>query len=164
MVVDGKAAFVGSDQKAALAAISGELNAPMATVSIRPIDLGKSAGQNAVAFSIAARDFSRVDARGKATVFLAVTEDKLQSSVRAGENFGRSLAHTGVVRSLKAVSMFDIQPGAAFQAQSEIKISSSWKRKDLRAVVFVQDQVTRRIVGGAETAFPAPDNQVEGTY
>lgn len=155
MVVDGKSEFVGSDQNRALATIASELNAPRATVSIRTVAPENDSRQNSVSFSISVGDLSHLDLKGKAKMFLAVTEDNLQSNVRGGENSGRNLAHTAVVRVMKQVSTFDIKPDARIQAQTDVNISIAWKPKDLRAVVFLQHESTRRIFGSAVTAFPA---------
>ena len=156
MVVDGKATFVGSDESRAFAAISGELNAPRAMVSIQPVGPANSSGQSSTSFSVNVGELSRLSLTGNASVVLVVTEDNLQSAVRSGENSGRNLVHTGVVRELKTIATIDLERKAVFRAQSEVKISSAWKRKDLRAIVFVQHQGSHRIIGVAETNFPAP--------
>jgi hypothetical protein len=155
MVIDGKAAFVGSDQNRALAAISRDLKEPRVMVSIQPVRGADTSGQNSASFAIKVGEHPRLNLRGKALVFLAITEDDLQSNVRSGENSGRTLAHTGVVRELKTIGTLDVQPDAVFQANAVIKISSTWKRKDLRAVAFLEHQGSHRILGAAETPFPS---------
>jgi hypothetical protein len=96
-----------------------------------------------------------LDTKTKGLVFLAVTENNLQSSVSSGENSGRRLAHTAVVRELKMIGKVDTRPDAVFTARPTVQISNGWKRKDLRAVIFVQLQGSRRILGAAETPFPS---------
>jgi hypothetical protein len=156
MVVDGKIEFVGSDRDYALEAISREAHTPRAAVSIQPLNPTLSA-QNSVSFSVQIENLPTPDSREKALVFLAVTESNLQSSVNRGENSGRRLIHTAVVRELKLIGQLEGRPDAAFVGQPKIEMANGWKRKDLRAVVFVQLQDSHRILGAAETSFP-PSN------
>jgi hypothetical protein len=103
MVVDGKVEFVGSDRNQALKAISNELHAARCTVRIEPISPASSSRQNLVSFSVQVEKLPPLDTNIKGFVFLAVTENNLQSSVSSGENSGRRLAHTAVVRELKMI-------------------------------------------------------------
>ena len=155
MVINGASSVVGSDQARALAAISGEISAPNLAVSIVPVESGNPAPKDSLSFSITVKDLSRLELRGKADVVLAITEDDLESKVGSGENSGRHLAHSGVVRILKTVSAFDLQGDTRVHVQPEITVSSAWKRRDLRAVVFVQHELSGRILGAAAT--PAAD-------
>jgi hypothetical protein len=155
MVVDGKVEFVGSDRNQALKAISNELHAARCTVRIEPISPASSSRQNLASFSVQVEKLPPLDTNIKGFVFLAVTENNLQSSVSSGENSGRLLAHTAVVRELKMIGKLDTRPDTAFTAQPTVEISNGWKRKDLRAVVFVQLQDSRRILGAADTPFPS---------
>jgi len=82
---------------------------------------------------------------GLCDVMMAVTENKLESSVVGGENNGRRLAHTGVVRSLAALGRADSSSPAVFSMH--LRFSPQWKRDNLRYVVFVQDRTTRKILG-----------------
>ena len=78
-------------------------------------------------------------------VMLAVTENKLEHPVLGGENNGRTLAHTGVVRSLASLGRADSSGPAVFSMH--LRFSPQWKRDNLRYVVFVQDRATRKILG-----------------
>jgi hypothetical protein len=153
MVVNGKVTFVGSDRKRALETVSSELMIPRATVTIEPIGPEKSSEENSASFSMKYQDLSRLGKGGKAVMLLAVTEDNLQSIVRSGENSGRTLTHIGVVRELRSIGTLDIEQGSVFQVQTEVKISKAWKRKDLRAIAFVQLQSNHSIVGAATVSF-----------
>jgi hypothetical protein len=72
---------------------------------------------------------------------LAVTEDGLTSDVRRGENHGRVLTHTAVVRLLK--TMGDAGAGSL---EREIVVDPSWQRDRVKIVAFVQESRSRRIV------------------
>lgn len=86
----------------------------------------------------------------KAEVWIAVTEDGLQSDVKAGENNGKTLGHAAVVRSLQKIGT-TAKGAAPFAANTEVKLKSNWKRENLRVVVLVQDRKSWRILGAATT-------------
>ncbi|MCU1310805.1 MAG: hypothetical protein JWO20_1930 [Candidatus Angelobacter sp.] len=139
MVVDGKAEFNGQDESRAKRAVAAAINEPKANISIAPL-------QDALNIQI-----DSIPASAKqAQVFLAITEDHLQSNVGKGENSGRTLNHSGVVRDLRKIGTAD---GNSFSAQPKVKLDSSWKRPDLHAVVFIQDAKTQHILGAASLLF-----------
>ena len=80
---------------------------------------------------------------GPSQVLLAVVEDGLVSKVLRGENEGRTLPHTAVVRSLKGVGSIATS-ATAWEGDVEVPRDPSWKRT--RLVVFVQDQETLRVL------------------
>ena len=139
-VVDGRIGFVGSNGHDAQAAFLEALKQPKATVVLRAT--GEGAGVN---LSV---DVSNIPGVKDADVILAITETGLQSNVKSGENAGRLLKHTGVVRRMTVLGK---AKGDAFSTQTSILIPKDWKRENLRAVVFVQDRKTRHILGAAVT-------------
>jgi hypothetical protein len=82
----------------------------------------------------------------KMLVLFGITEDNLSTSVHGGENQGRVLNHTAVVRELHALGTTS---EAHFEKTFNEKIRSDWKSQDLRAIVLVQDQSTGEIEGAA---------------
>jgi hypothetical protein len=151
MVVNGQAEFVGSDAPRAEAAIARAAEAPHADIEAT---IARGTGPTA-----------RVDvrvsglpgpARGDtAEVMLAITEDNLRSRVTRGENAGRSLPHVAVVRQIRAIGR--AVPGRAFTANPTVMIDPAWKSADLSAVVFVQEQASRRILGAARVSLAPSD-------
>lgn len=154
MVVDGKVEFIGSDRDRALEVISREAHLPRATVSILPVSPANSSAPNSVSFSVQVEKLPPLETKKNGFVFLAVTESNLQSSVNRGENSGRTLTHTAVVRELKLIGKLDAGSDADFVAHPAVKISSGWKLRNLRAIVFVQLQDSHKILGAAESVFP----------
>jgi hypothetical protein len=142
MVVDGTAAFVGSDNREALAAISHAARAPKANIVLR-------CAANPPAVQI------RIDHMppAEADVILAITEDGLQSTVTAGENRGRTMAHTAVARRLSVIGRTKKEP--SFAAQNTIALDKIWKRENVAAVVFLQDRSNLRILGASRIALTA---------
>ena len=141
MIVDGKAQFVGSDGDAAASAIRRAARMPKAKISVAKNGDGRLAVHVGHLPASAQND--------PAEVYLAVTEDGLSSSVGGGENAGRHLTHSAVVRELVPIGRIS---GSTFDAAPAVTIKPGWRRGHLHAVVFVQEQSSRRIVGAAETA------------
>jgi hypothetical protein len=79
-------------------------------------------------------------------VIVAITEDRLVTEVRRGENRGRILRHSAVVRSLMTVG--ELAPGDRVLTTSvSTVLGRDWKSEHLRMVAFVQERQSRRIVG-----------------
>jgi len=133
-VVDGQVDVLGSDEDGIVRAARGAAAAPHGSVQIvRNV-------QNVQNAHIAATD---LPPHGAAQVLLAVVEDGLVSHVARGENEGRTLSHTAVVRSLKGVASL---PASAkgWTGDVEIPADKAWKHP--RIVVFIQDRESLRVL------------------
>ncbi len=144
MVVDGRAEFVGSSQSKAKSAIAEAAQLPKAEVVLSGSDLGAEKSNLRI-------DVKMLPGAGirDAQVWLAVTETGLHSNVKAGENSGADLHHAAVVRSLRRVGDAKAGKEAAYSGEQEVRLDSTWKRENLRVVVFVQDPKSRHILGAA---------------
>lgn len=138
MVVDGRLQFNGQNASKALQAITLALHEQHATVELTTPSPGTL---NVKIDSVPAGS-------KKADVVLAITESGLQSEVRKGENGGKTLTHTGVVRDLRVIGKVD---GQSFSAQQELKLKPDWKTENLTAIIFVQEKGSRHIIGAAKT-------------
>lgn len=134
MVVDGRTEFVGSDAAKTRKAILEAVKSPKATVGIE-----MAADKYKV-------KISNAPAHENATIFLAVTEDNLASNVRGGENSGRKLEHTSVVRELKSLGMLASEQ-KSLEFESALQLQPHWKEENLKIVVFVQENASRKIFG-----------------
>jgi hypothetical protein len=83
-----------------------------------------------------------------AEVFLAVAESRLFSKIGGGENGGKMLEHTGVVRELKKLGSVG-KAESSFAAKTPISISADWKAENVQLVVFVQENGNRRVLAAA---------------
>ena len=142
IIVDGKAQLVGSDGDAARAAIARAARLPKAQVSVAQTAPGQ--------LSVHVGHLPASAANDPAEVYLAVTEDGLSSSVGGGENAGRHLSHSAVVRELVPLGTVT---GGVFAASPSVSLKSNWRRGHLHAVVFAQERTSRRIVGASEISF-----------
>jgi hypothetical protein len=145
MIVDGRNEFVGNSESAALQAIR------KAAVAAKPPVILAWASDGKLNINIA----PLTNASGGDTphVFLAITENGLHSDVKRGENAGRSLQHRGVMRQLTTLASADTSsPG--FSSAIEVRTHPEWNRGNLRAVVFVQEQRSHRVLAAGAIPFP----------
>lgn len=145
MVVDGRAELVGSDEEGARRAVEEASRGPKAVIELT---WGATTGD--IPLRITVRNLPRATRGDTAEVLLALTEDGLTRDVPRGENAGRRLAHTAVVRDLTAVGT--IRPDSMFEVERAVRLKADWKRDALHAVVFVQERRSRKILGVARIA------------
>lgn len=138
MVVNGESEFVGSISGEAQRSITHAAGQPeLAAVNISE----STSNQLAVEISAAGKV--------NGSVLLAITEDNLATHVGSGENSGHTLHHTAVVRELRRLGQLK---DGAFKAVTNLQPAADWKRADLRAVVFVQEENGGRIWGAASVS------------
>jgi hypothetical protein len=137
MVVDGSREFTGSDSSRARSAIVQE------ATQAQPADVQLSLpSPNKLLVRVTSSGGNNI----AGDVTLAITEDNLTTNVAAGENNGRVLRHTAVVRDLRTLGRLS-QGG--FQIEAPLAPAKEWKIKDLHYVVFVQAPSSGQIEGAA---------------
>jgi hypothetical protein len=140
MVVNGQAEFNGADMSRALQEIRRAATGSHATVSLR--------AKNVSTLLLTVNQFPA--GTKNAEILLAITEGSLTSDVRRGENFGRKLTHTGVVRSLVSIANIDTRKTPEFTSDVPFHLRPDWNRANLHAVILVADRRTHRIVGATK--------------
>ena len=97
--------------------------------------------------------------RDSADVVVAITEDNLATEVRRGENRGRTLRHSAVVRSLTAIGT--LSPGEReWSNRVSVSLATDWTATNVRIIGFLQERASRRIVGaGAASGWPDLDTR-----
>lgn len=140
MVVDGRAEFVGSDSGKASNAISKAAEQPKAAIEI-------SRDTSGLRVKIA-----NAPKHGDATVYAAIAEDGISTRVERGENSGKTLEHVSVVRDLTAIGVLPAGD-ESFEGALELKVPDNSKNENLKVVVFVQENVSRKIVGVGRIKF-----------
>ncbi len=155
MIVDGQTEFVGSREGQARGVIGEAARRNKIEVTVMA---GERTADNAqvVRVKVGALAGSATDARHAPDVWLAITESGLHSNVQGGENSGEDLHHAAVVRRLSKIgSAQAVASGAdSFSGEERVKLNSGWKRENLRAVVFVQEGGTKKILGAASARLP----------
>jgi len=144
MIVDGAEELIGSDAGAARRAIARAVRAELTPVAVRA---SSSADRPGVASVIVAIDAPAPrPVNEPVDVVVAITEDGLSSQVRRGENRGRTLRHTAVVRRIEVIGT--LAGGlAAFEDRLEWPIAGDWRRSRLGLVAFLQGSESRRVYG-----------------
>jgi len=146
MVVDGTAGFVGRGGIKARQEIEKAAAIPKAKVEISEVSPIQN---NSVALKISVEKLLSAAPKDTAEVILAVTESGLHSSVKAGENVGKELQHSQVLRELKVIGVVGKNGQEGFAAQPVVKLDSKWNVGNLRAVVLVQERKSRHILAAA---------------
>jgi len=150
MVVDGTTELVGSRGPEVRRSIEQAAGRVKTAVSITA-DEGETGGVKK--FDVQVGKLAGAESRDEAEVWLAVTESGLHSSVTRGENAGEELRHASVVRSLQKLGVADKRNDVPFAGQPGVPFNSSWKRENLRVVVFVQEKKSRHILGASAVPF-----------
>lgn len=144
MVVNGQAAFVGSDMTRAYKEIGAAAQSESTLVDLT----AKPSPHDPGLLDLAVQVSNLKSAKWRASnVYLAVTESGLSTFVQGGENAGHRLRHSAVVRSFGVIGRVDPKGANGGQLVSTLRLPHEWKRENLRAVVFVQERDTFRITG-----------------
>lgn len=77
-------------------------------------------------------------------IYVAITENRLQTAIKAGENQGKLLNHDFVVRELTGPLPAD--SGGRMHWKSAMVLRADWKRPDLSVVAFVEDERSGEIL------------------
>jgi len=149
LVVDGSRQLVGGSTTA------GKEIASAARRAKAKVDLAAlPAGDGSTEIQVAASHLPPIAPGDEAELWLAIAEDNLRSEVLRGENAGRKLTHAAVVRRLELIAR-------AGKGEQEIsgrrreQLDPHWDRGHLKAVAFVQEKKSRRVLGAAEISLTA---------
>jgi hypothetical protein len=126
MVIDGRKEVLGSDEKAIQAAVAKAVARPK--LPVRIVSARRDDNEAVVSIAISA-------AAGKADVWVAIADDRDQSSVKNGENKGRTLNHVAVVRSLVKVGTVTKTAGL----EKTVRVPLKAQADGMRVVVFVAE-------------------------
>lgn len=146
MIVDGQEQFVGGDWNRARVAIlkaaetqKGRINLALTTKA------GLDQNSPIVRLTIEVKDLPSRSRGEDSEVLFAITENNLQTQVSRGENSGRFLHHSAVVRELDVLGHIGAHDEALVTEKS-INLSPGWRRENLRAIVFVQQRRSHRVI------------------
>lgn len=152
LVIDGQFVVTASDFSEARRTIADAGRIPKAPIELTasPADAGH------LSVHVRLRLPVGVETREQADVVVALTENHLTSDVRGGENSGRKLVHTAVVRSLSTLG--SVQPPIrTFETTSTVPVATDWNAGNLRVVGFLQERRSRRIIGVGSARVHAHD-------
>jgi hypothetical protein len=147
MVVDGTREFVGSDARSAAQALAEAVKAPKIRVQLSAVSVDAMKG---VAARVETDVLPLSYGSDGGDVYVAIALSHAESKVSRGENSGRRLTHTAVVRRL--VKIGTIRLGQSFGADVQVKLEPGDGLQDLRLIAFVQEPGSGRIVGATGQA------------
>jgi hypothetical protein len=146
LVVNGRRDLVGSSSREARQDIVEAAKAPNASLRFANVEVSL----NSAAFSIRIEN-APPEARS-ARLVIAVTERGLASNVLRGENEGRNLSHAPVLRSLTNVQIPKGNLSDPTEVKATVHLDPSWRRENLRFVVFLQEPNSLHILGAAASS------------
>lgn len=148
MIIDGQEEFVGGDWNRARAAILKAAQTVKGHVDLtltHTADLDQNSPMGKLVIQV--KDLpSRSD---DSEILFAITENNLQTQVSRGENKGRDLHHSAVVRELNVVGHI-VANDETFATERSISISPGWRRENLRVIAFVQEHRSHRVLAVGE--------------
>src|SRR5256884_4484176 len=148
MVVDGSVEFSGGRVEQALQSIAAAAEQAKVPVTLAEASRDKPGKEN---FSVEVAKLLAPPKGGAAEVWLAITETGLDSSVTRGENAGHELRHAAVVRSMRKIGEAKPDRDVSFSSSdAAVSLRKEWNRDRLKAVAFVQEKNSLRILGAAE--------------
>lgn len=87
-------------------------------------------------------EIAEIPKHTRSTIYLAIAEDELEAGVRRSKDF----RHNSVVRRLRSLGMLTPEKND-FTAETFIQFDENWKRENLKFVVFIQENGSRKVLG-----------------
>ena len=147
IVVDGSEQFSGGRAQQALQSIAWAAERAKVPVTLAEATENKPGKED---FSVQVGKLLPTPKGGTAEVWLAITETGLHSSVTRGENAGRELRHAAVVRAMRKIGDAKPDRDVSFSSEATVPLGKEWHRENLKAVAFVQEKNSLRILGARE--------------
>ena len=143
MVVDGASEFVGNDSRLAEKAFSKAVS--RAKIGIRFSSVSAETG-----FVRAHLETDSLPAElglREGEVYVALALDHAETQVSRGENSGRKLTYTSVLRTLERVGT--LRAGDSFSKDIHLKLERGADPRSLRLIAFVQEPGYGKVAGAA---------------
>ena len=144
MVVDGSREFVGEEAKA-IRSVAEASARPKARIEMTLSPRCELSSK----LKVSVGQLSNLSKTDPPELLVAITESGLASQVRRGENAGRTLRHTAVVRQLRSLGEVQRQTTQDFVVSTQLSVDKAWKRSALQVVAFLQEKKGRHILGAA---------------
>jgi hypothetical protein len=144
LVVNGATHLNGSDESGVLSRIDEASRGPTGVVKVTTRQDG-----NRLVVDVSAEVPARLDA-GELHAVVVLFENGATTSVRRGENSGRTLVNDYIARKIE--SAFTLAPDAGSHGAKTVTfdLDPSWNRANLGVAAFLQDPATMKIYGAAK--------------
>ena len=143
MVVDGDSEFVGNDSRLAEKAFAKAVS--RAKVGIRLSSVSAEAG--VLQAHLETDSLPAGLGLREAEVYVALALDHAESQVARGENAGKKLTYTSVVKTLERVGT--LRAGENFSRDLHLKLERGSDLHNLRLIAFVQEPGYGKVAGAA---------------
>jgi len=144
MVVDGTTQFTGSDAALAEKAFAVALTKPKIAVRLSSVSPGTT---NVLLAHLETGALQEAFGLREVDIYIAVALNRAESQVSGGENSGRRLSHTAVVKSIVKVGR--LRKGQTFAQDVQLKLDPGTDTRNLRLIAFVQEPGQGRVIGAA---------------
>jgi hypothetical protein len=142
IVVNGQKEFVGSEEGTLRNAIRASLQKPSsAQITLSNV---KAGGSKITLHYQAAGDGNN------STLLLALVEKSAQTSVKAGENKGRNLAHVQIIRQLQSTALNGGKSG-----DESIALPKDFNPQNWEVIALLKNTNTGEIIGATKQVFPS---------
>jgi hypothetical protein len=142
LVVDGNAQFVGSDSGKATRAFTRAISRPKVSVVLSHVNVDAS---HMLHGHIEVGKLEPSYGSAEAEVYIAIALNRAQSQVSAGENAGRRLSHTAVVKNLTTIGV--LKRGQSMAKDVELRLEPGSNVNNLRLIAFVQEPGQGLVLG-----------------
>ena len=149
LVIDGHVALIGSLEAEARQAVALAVRRPKASMYL---ELREPSGPDDVTVHVRIAELPGLPDGETADLWFAVTETGLTTNVARGENARRRLRHTAVARHLERAERLPAAMPEIYDTTIPVALAPAWRRDHLRVVVFLQEAVSRNVVGAAQVA------------
>jgi hypothetical protein len=143
VVIDGQRSIVGVREREILQSIQESARQPRAEIEA---NLETPAADGALKLHVRAGKLESAS-NDSAEIWLAIAERDLDSKVNDGENAGKELRHSSVLRSLKKLGVASAKGNPAFEGSTQVKLSREWKSQNIEAIVFAQEKKSKQVLG-----------------
>ena len=141
LVINGQSGHIGSRQR--------EVRAAIAEANLLPVEIEAAATWSQQENTIKI-DYNLSEFRDQATLQLALVSTEVDNEVPRGENRGRHLSHTNVVRELIAIEQTDTEGSYSVDLPAELQGNA-----DLAVVLFVQNTRNMAVLGTSALVVPS---------
>ena len=141
LVINGQSGHIGSRQR--------EVRAAIAEANLLPVEIEAAATWSKQENTIRI-DYKLSELRDQATLQLALISTAVDNEVPRGENRGRHLSHTNVVRELIPIEQTDTEGSYSIDLPAELHGNS-----DLAIVLFVQNTRNMEVLGTSALVVPS---------
>lgn len=154
MIVDGSSQFVGSDTALAQKALTKARTDPKVALRFSAVSLGSP---NVLRAHLESDELAPSFGMRDADIYVVVALNRAESQVARGENAGRRLTHTAVVKSI--VKVGTLRKGKTFAQDLQLRLEPGTDANNVRVIAFLQEPGQGRVIGAAEQMVPAVTGQ-----